>query len=61
MAAAQFVAATDQIFNQDPMRLLITPSSVWVVDLGDASGQLTVVMLEAAVHVSVLSALLHCS
>ncbi len=38
MAAAQFVSATNQVFNQNPVRLLVAPSSVGIVDLGDARG-----------------------
>ena len=39
------------------MRLLVAPSSIWIVDLGDTSGQLAVVMIEAAIHVSNASGL----
>jgi hypothetical protein len=55
MTTAQLIGATNQIFDQDPMRLLVAPCRVGIIDLGDTGCQLTVVMLEAGVHVSGLA------
>ncbi len=55
MSAPQLIGALDEIFDQHPMRLLVSPSLIRIVYLRNLGGSGSVVMLKTAIHVARLA------